>query len=36
YRDEDGEPLMDYDDAQSDREASPEPQQLDDIEEDNV
>ncbi|GAU25772.1 hypothetical protein TSUD_222290 [Trifolium subterraneum] len=34
YRDEDGEPLMDYDDAQSDREASPEPQQLDDFEED--
>ncbi|WJX56289.1 Transcription factor iws1 [Trifolium repens] len=34
YRDEDGEPLMDYDDIQSDREASPEPQQLDDFEED--
>ncbi|MCI47773.1 hypothetical protein A2U01_0069015, partial [Trifolium medium] len=26
YRDEDGEPLMDYDDVQSDREASLEPQ----------
>ncbi|XP_054810503.1 protein IWS1 homolog 1 [Prosopis cineraria] len=37
YRDEDGEPLMDYDDVQSDRELSPEPQQqglFDDLEED--
>ncbi|MCI15550.1 protein IWS1, partial [Trifolium medium] len=33
YRDEDGEPLMDYDD---DREVSPEPQQIDDFEEDNI
>ncbi|CAJ1937006.1 unnamed protein product [Sphenostylis stenocarpa] len=33
YRDEDGEPLMDYDDVQSDREPSPEPRhQLDDYE----
>ncbi|XP_044466721.1 protein IWS1 homolog 1-like [Mangifera indica] len=37
YRDEDGEPLMDYDDMQSDREPSPEPHQndiLDDLEDD--
>ncbi|KAK7366996.1 hypothetical protein VNO80_09001 [Phaseolus coccineus] len=35
YRDEDGEPLMDYDDVQSDREPSPEPRhQLDDYEDD--
>lgn len=34
YRDEDGEPLMDYDDVQSDREPSPPPNQLDDYEED--
>lgn len=34
YRDEDGEPLMDFDDIQSDREPSPEPQRLDDFEED--
>ncbi|XP_027360880.1 protein IWS1 homolog 1-like isoform X2 [Abrus precatorius] len=34
YRDEDGEPLMDYDDVQSDREPSPEPNQLDDFDED--
>ncbi|KAL5541065.1 hypothetical protein UlMin_002430 [Ulmus minor] len=27
YRDEDGEPLMDYDDIESDRDRSPEPQQ---------
>ncbi|RZC27920.1 protein IWS1 homolog 1-like [Glycine soja] len=30
YRDEDGEPLMDYDDIQSDREPSPEPRRQDD------
>lgn len=36
YRDEDGEPLMDYDDVQSDGEGSPEPQQLDDFEEEDV
>ncbi|CAK8540282.1 unnamed protein product [Lathyrus sativus] len=36
YRDEDGEPLMDYDDVQSDGEATPEPQQLDDFEEEDV
>ncbi|XP_024028677.1 protein IWS1 homolog 1 [Morus notabilis] len=37
YRDEDGEPLMDYDDIQSDRERSPEPNHhlLDDDEDDN-
>ncbi|KAJ7943886.1 transcription factor IWS1 [Quillaja saponaria] len=37
YRDEDGEPLMDYDDVQSDREQSPEPHQqglLNDFEDD--
>ncbi|KAK7372254.1 hypothetical protein VNO80_05629 [Phaseolus coccineus] len=35
YRDEDSEPLMDYDDVQSDREPSPEPlHQLDDYEDD--
>ncbi|KAL2348883.1 hypothetical protein Fmac_002883 [Flemingia macrophylla] len=35
YRDEDGEPLMDYDDVHSDREPSPEPHhQLHDFEED--
>lgn len=36
YRDEDGEPLMDFDDVQSDRELSPEPNQqglMDDLEE---
>lgn len=37
YRDEDGEPLMDYDDIQSDRDRSPEPNQhlLDDLDEDD-
>ncbi|KAH7576476.1 hypothetical protein JRO89_XS01G0077600 [Xanthoceras sorbifolium] len=37
YRDEDGEPLMDYDDIQSEGEQSPEPQRndiLDDLEDD--